>query len=72
MCASHLVKALSGERASGANEALVDAVATALGDAQTLSRDASPQQALVEIAAALAAMNVPPALALQKRMKQPR
>jgi hypothetical protein len=52
-------------------DALVEIVATALSsDAQALSRDAQARQALVEIAAALAAMNIPTALALQERIKQ--
>lgn len=53
------------------SDALVELVATALGsDAQTLSQYAQPRQALIEIAAALAAMNIPAALALQERIKQ--
>ena len=55
----------------GASEALVELVAEALSsDAQTLSQHAQARQALVEIAAALAAMNIPAALALQERIKQ--
>jgi len=51
--------------------ALVELVATALSsDARALSQHAEARQALVEIAAALAAMNVPTALALQERIKQ--
>ncbi|MNR63254.1 hypothetical protein D3C85_1854970 [compost metagenome] len=39
-------------------------------DAQALSQDSQARQALVEIAAALAAINIPTALALQERIKQ--
>lgn len=54
----------------GTSEALIELVAVALkSDAATLSQDAQPRQALVEIAAALAAMNIPAALALQERIK---
>lgn len=53
------------------SDALVELVATALGsDAQALSQYAQARQALIEIAAALAAMNIPVALALQERIKQ--
>lgn len=53
------------------SDALVELVATALGsDAQSLSQYAQARQALIEIAAALAAMNIPVALALQERIKQ--
>jgi hypothetical protein len=53
------------------SDALVELVATALGsDAQALSKYAQARQALIEIAAALAAMNIPAALALQERIKQ--
>ncbi|EGD04944.1 hypothetical protein B1M_08862 [Burkholderia sp. TJI49] len=52
-------------------DALVELVATALSsDAQALSQHAQAREALVEIAAALAAMNIPAALALQERIKQ--
>ena len=55
----------------GTGDALVELVAAALSsDAQTLSQDAQARQALVEIAAALAAINIPTALALQERIKQ--
>ncbi|WP_198364146.1 hypothetical protein [Burkholderia ubonensis] len=51
--------------------ALVALVAAALSsDAQSLSQHPQARQALVEIAAALAAMNIPAALALQERIKQ--
>jgi hypothetical protein len=54
----------------GTGNALVELVAAALGsDAQVLSKDAEARQALVEIAAALAAKNIPTALALQERIK---
>jgi len=53
------------------SDALVELVATALGsDAQALSQYAQAWLALIEIAAALAAMNIPVALALQERIKQ--
>ncbi len=52
-------------------DALVELVATALNsDAQTLSQHVQSRQALVEIAAALAAVNIPTALTLQERIKQ--
>ena len=55
----------------GTGDALMELVATALSfDAQALSQHAQARQALVEIAAALTAMNIPAALALQERMKQ--
>jgi hypothetical protein len=55
----------------GTGDALMDLVASALSsDAQALSQDAQARQALVEIAAALAARNIPTALALQERIKQ--
>ena len=55
----------------GTGDALVELVAAALSsDAQALSQDAQARQALVEIAAALAAINIPTALALQERIKQ--
>lgn len=51
--------------------ALVELAAVALSsDAQALSQHAQARQALVEIAAALAAMNIPTALALQERIRQ--
>lgn len=54
----------------GTGNALVELVAAALSsDAQALSRDAEARQALVEVAAALAAKNIPAALALQERIK---
>lgn len=52
-------------------QALVELVATAVSsDAQALSQNAEARQALVDIAAALAALNIPTALALQERIKQ--
>jgi hypothetical protein len=55
----------------GTGDALVELVATALSsDAQALSQYTQSRQALVEIAAALAAMNVPTALTLQERIKK--
>lgn len=52
-------------------DALVELVAAVLSsDAQVLSQDAQTRQALIEIAAALAAKNVPTALALQERMRR--
>ncbi|WP_411961100.1 ATP-binding protein (plasmid) [Pseudomonas mandelii] len=55
----------------GTGDALVELVAAALSsDAQGLSQYAQARQALIEIAAALAAMNIPAALALQERIKQ--
>jgi hypothetical protein len=55
----------------GTSAALVELVASALSsDGQALSQDAQARQALVEIAAALAAINIPTALALQERIKQ--
>lgn len=54
----------------GTGNALVELVAAALSsDAGALSKDASARQALVEIAADLAAKNIPAALALQERIK---
>jgi hypothetical protein len=54
----------------GTGEALVELVVAALSsDAQALSQDAQARQALVDIAAALAAKNIPTALALQERIK---
>ena len=55
----------------GTGDALVELVAAALSsNAQALSQDSRARQALVEIAAALAALNIPTALALQERIKQ--
>jgi hypothetical protein len=55
----------------GTGDALVELVAAALSsDAQALSQDAQARQAVVEIAAALAAMKIPTALALQERIKR--
>ncbi len=55
----------------GTGDALVELVAAALSsDAQALSQDAQARQALIEIAAALAAMNIPTAFALQERIKK--
>jgi hypothetical protein len=55
----------------GTGDALVGLVVAALSsDAQALSQHTQARQALVEIAAALAAMNIPTALALQERIKQ--
>ena len=55
----------------GTGNALVELVASALSsDAQVLSQDVQARQALVGIAAALAAKNIPTALALQERIKQ--
>ena len=55
----------------GTGDALVELVAAALiSDAQALTQDAQARQALVEIAAALAAKSIPTALALQERIKQ--
>lgn len=55
----------------GTGTALVELVAAALGsDAQELTKDALTLQALVEIAAALAAKNITAALALQERIKR--
>lgn len=51
--------------------ALVELVTAALGsDADALSKDAEARQALVEVAAALAAKNISGALALQERIKR--
>ena len=55
----------------GTGAALVELVAVALSsNGQALSQDAQARQALVEIATALAAMNIPAALALQERIKR--
>ncbi len=54
----------------GTGNALVELVTVALGsDALALSKNAEARQALVEVAAALAAKNIPAALALQGRIK---
>ena len=54
----------------GTGTAMVELVAAALGsDTHALSKDAEARQALVEVAAALAAKNIPAALALQERIK---
>jgi hypothetical protein len=54
----------------GTGNALVELVAAALGsDAYAPSNDAEARQALVEVAAALAAKNKPAGLALQERIK---
>ncbi|MED5621546.1 hypothetical protein [Ideonella sp. BN130291] len=66
----------TGEREGGwrrddTGDALLELVAVALGaDAQALSREPVARQGLVEIAAALAAKNMPMALALQERIRQ--
>ncbi len=55
----------------GTGDALMGLVATALSaDARDLSHDAEGRQAVVEIAAALAAKGIPAALALQERVRQ--
>jgi hypothetical protein len=55
----------------GTGDALVGLVAMALSsDAQALSQDVPARQAVVEIAAALAAKNISAALAVQERVKQ--
>lgn len=51
-------------------DALVRLVAAALSDAQALWQDAEARRALVEITAALAAVNIPTALTLQERIRQ--
>lgn len=52
-------------------DAVVELIAAALSsDAQALSQDAHARQALIELAASLAAMNIPVALTLQERIKQ--
>ena len=54
----------------GTGDALVELLTAALSsDAQVLSQHARARQALVEIAAVLAAKNTPTALALQERIK---
>lgn len=53
------------------DQALVELVATAVSvDAHALSQNVHARQALVDIAAALAALNLPIALALQERIKE--
>ncbi|AZC70582.1 hypothetical protein [Pseudomonas chlororaphis] len=55
----------------GTSDALVELVVAALGsDAHALSQYAQARQALIEIAAVLATMNIPLALTLQERIKQ--
>lgn len=55
----------------GTGDKLVGLVVSALSsDTQALLQDAPARQALVEITAALAAKNIPTALALQERIKQ--
>jgi hypothetical protein len=55
----------------GTSDALVElVVATLSSDAHALSQYAQARQALIEIAAVLAAMNIPLALTLQERIKQ--
>jgi hypothetical protein len=55
----------------GTGDALVELVAATLSsDAQVLSKNAQARQSLVEIGAALAAKNIPSALALQERIRQ--
>ncbi|UJQ27079.1 hypothetical protein [Lysobacter gummosus] len=55
----------------GTGDALVElVVATLSSEAQALSQDARALQAVMEITAALAAKNIPSALALQERIKQ--
>ncbi|WEX08884.1 hypothetical protein [Chelativorans sp. AA-79] len=54
----------------GTGDALVELVAAALSsDAQALSKDADARKAIIEIAAALVAKNVPAALTQQERIK---
>ena len=54
----------------GTDEALVELVSSALrSDAHALSKDAEARQALVEVAAVLAAKNIPAALTLQERIR---
>ena len=54
----------------GTDNALIELVNVALrSDSHVLSKDAEARQALVEVAAALAAKNIPVALALQERIK---
>ncbi|WP_402721292.1 hypothetical protein [Janthinobacterium rivuli] len=55
----------------GTGQALVELVATAVStDAHALSQNVHARQALLDIAAPLAALNIPAALALQERIKQ--
>lgn len=55
----------------GTGDALVELVAATLSfDARALSQHAQARLALVEIAAALATLNIPTALAIQERIKQ--
>lgn len=55
----------------GTGNALVELAASALSsDARALSQDAQAREALLDIAAALAAMNTPTVLALQERVKR--
>lgn len=55
----------------GTSDALVQLMVAALGsDAHALSQYAQARQALIEIAAVLATMNIPLALTLQERIKQ--
>lgn len=54
----------------GTGDALIDLVDTSLNqDARVLAKDSQARHALVEIAAGLAARNIPTALALQERIK---
>ncbi len=54
----------------GTGDALIELVNTSLNqNAQELANDSRSRQALVEISAALAARNIPTALALQERIK---
>ena len=54
----------------GTGDALIELVNTSLNqDAKALVSESQPRQALVEIAAALAARNIPTALALQDRIR---
>jgi hypothetical protein len=55
----------------GTGNALIELVAAALdSDAHALSQDPEARQALLEVAAPLAAKNIPAALALQERIKR--
>lgn len=51
-------------------EALVELLVSALSEPKLLSQNVQARQAMLEIAAALTAKNVPTALALQERIKQ--
>ncbi|MBY2986670.1 hypothetical protein HF280_19435 [Rhizobium leguminosarum] len=54
----------------GTGKALIELLAVSLkSDAQALSKDIAARQAIVRIAAALAARNIPEALALQERIR---